>query len=70
MDPVTWIARFAGELGVEPPDEATFEALLRLAGRAAHGSARTAAPVACYLLGLSGRSLDEATRAAERVSGG
>ena len=51
-----WIAAFAEALGVEPPDPATVETLLDLAGTAAHASERTAAPIACYLVGLAGAS--------------
>jgi hypothetical protein len=49
-----WIAAFAARLGAEPPDEATVATLLDLAGVAAHGSARTAAPIACWLAGRAG----------------
>lgn len=49
-----WIAAFAERLGVEPPDADTIEALLDLAGVAAHASERLAAPLACYLIGRSG----------------
>jgi hypothetical protein len=49
-----WIRAFADELGVPPPDEATVEQLLALAGIAAHQSERTAAPIACYLVGQAG----------------
>jgi hypothetical protein len=49
-----WVAAFAERLGVAPPDDATVERILELAGVAAHGSERTAAPVACYLAGLAG----------------
>lgn len=49
-----WIATFAARLGVEPPDANTVETLLDLAGVAAHGSERTAAPIACYLVGRAG----------------
>ncbi|MFN0026132.1 MAG: DUF6457 domain-containing protein [Acidimicrobiales bacterium] len=69
-DAATWIARFAAQLGVEPPDQETFEALLALAAQAAHASERTAAPVACYLLGLTGRTLAEGNRAAAAASAG
>lgn len=66
MDANEWIAGFAGELGVEPPDAATIEQLLDLAGVAAHASERTAAPIACYLAGLTrtdpARALDLAAR--------
>ena len=51
-----WIAAFAASLGVEPPDAETVETLLDLAGTAAHASERTAAPIACYLVGLAGAS--------------
>jgi hypothetical protein len=49
-----WIAAFANRLGVAPPDTDTIEVLLALAGTAAHQSERTAAPIACYLVGLAG----------------
>jgi hypothetical protein len=46
-----WIEAFAASLGTEPPDDATVEQLLALAGAAAHASERTAAPIACWLVG-------------------
>jgi hypothetical protein len=49
-----WIRAFADELGVPPPDDATVEQLLALAAVAAHQSERTAAPIACYLVGQAG----------------
>jgi hypothetical protein len=49
-----WIAAFAARLGVEPPDEDTVTMLLDVAGAAAHASERTAAPVACWLIGRAG----------------
>jgi hypothetical protein len=58
-----WIARFAAQLGVEAPDEATVEILLDLAGVAAHSSERVAAPIACYLVGQAG--LDPAAALAQ-----
>jgi hypothetical protein len=51
MDRDEWIERFARELGVEPPLPETVEVLLAVAAEAAHASERTAAPVACYLVG-------------------
>jgi len=51
-----WLQAFAGRLGVEAPDQETIDALLEIAGTAAHESERIAAPVACYLVGLSGRA--------------
>lgn len=63
-----WIAAFAARLGVEAPDAATIETLLDLAGTAAHASERTAAPIACYLVGLAGASPTEAGRTAETIA--
>ena len=63
-----WIAAFAARLGVEAPDAATIETLLDLAGTAAHASERTAAPIACYLVGLAGASPTEAGRTAETIT--
>ena len=60
-----WIAGFAARLGVDPPDDATIETLLALAGTAAHASERTAAPIACYLVGLSGVTPADARRLAD-----
>ena len=63
-----WIAAFADRLGVDPPDTATVDTLLALAGTAAHASERTAAPIACYLVGRAGIDPDEAGRVAEEVA--
>lgn len=63
-----WIADFAAALGVDPPDADTIETLLDLAGTAAHASERTAAPIACYLVGLAGASPSAAARQAEAVA--
>ena len=49
-----WIEAFAAQLSVEPPDAATIEMLLDLAGVAAHASERIAAPIACWLVGRAG----------------
>jgi hypothetical protein len=65
-----WIEAFCEQIGIEAPDDATTAQILRLASVAAHASERTAAPVACYLAGISGRPLDEVERAAESVAGG
>lgn len=67
VDARTWINRFAGELGLDGPDEALFEGLLELAGTAAHASERMAAPLACYLVGRAGVDLATARAAAGRV---
>ena len=62
-----WVAAFAASLGVAAPDAATVEVLLDLAGAAAHASERTAAPIACYLVGLAGADPAVALAAAEDV---
>ncbi len=62
-----WTAAFALELGVTPPDADAVEQLLELAGVAAHASERTAAPIACFLLGRSGVDLRAALERARRV---
>jgi Domain of unknown function (DUF6457) len=49
-----WIDAFAVVLRTEAPDAATVEQLLALAGAAAHASERTAAPIACWLVGRAG----------------
>jgi hypothetical protein len=68
VTPDEWIAAFAAELGVEPPDPTTVEVLLDLAGTAAHASERTAAPIACYLVGLAGAPPAGAGRLAESIA--
>ena len=64
-----WIEAFAARLGVDPPDPATVEALLDLAGVAAHASARTAAPITCWLIGQAGVGVGEARRIADELAG-
>ncbi len=62
-----WLATFSVRLGMEPPDASTIADLLKLAGYAAHASERTAAPIACYLVGKSGISAAEAAVAARGI---
>ena len=62
-----WIDRFAAELGADPPSDEEFDAILELAAVAAHDSERIAAPVACWLGGVSGRSLTELQEIAEGI---
>jgi len=49
-----WLAAYAERLGVAPPTDAEFDAILELAAVAAHASERVAAPVACWLAGRAG----------------
>jgi hypothetical protein len=67
-DARTWIDRFATALGVDPPDDAELEALLALAGVAAHASERTAAPVSCWIAAAAGVAPDEALRHAQALA--
>ncbi|MGD9934349.1 MAG: DUF6457 domain-containing protein [Dehalococcoidia bacterium] len=64
MKPEEWLSAFAAALGVAPPDAGTVEQLLEIAGVAARASERIAAPVACYLIGISGSDLPAAAAAA------
>jgi hypothetical protein len=62
-----WISSFAAHLGVPAPDERTVETLLSLAGLAAHASERTAAPIACYLVGRAGLDPSRAAEIADDI---
>jgi hypothetical protein len=68
MDGHAWIARFAERLGVEAPEAALIDELLALAGDAAHGSERIAAPIACYLVGRAGVDAASARRLAAEIA--
>lgn len=63
-----WVAAFAELLDVAPPNQGTFDTLLELAGVAAHGSERIAAPIACYLVGQRGLGAAEALELARQVA--
>ena len=63
-----WLAEFAARLGTEPPTQDEVVALLDIAATAAHSSERTAAPIACWLAGRAGLSLDELKGVAESVA--
>jgi hypothetical protein len=67
MTDTEWIAAFASALGTDAPDPATVDALLELAGVAAHASARTAAPIACWLAGRMGLAPDAALGVARTI---
>ena len=61
-----WIAAFASRLGLDAPTPEQVATLLDLAGVAAHASERTAAPIACWLVGQAGvPPADALTLAAE-----
>jgi hypothetical protein len=64
-----WIDAFAASIGTNAPDDATMEQLLALAGEAAHSSERTAAPIACWLVGRAGLDAAKALERARTVAG-
>jgi hypothetical protein len=64
-----WLEAFAGELGVEPPSADEIKRVLDIAATAAHSSERIAAPVACWVGGRAGASLERMQAAAEAVGG-
>jgi hypothetical protein len=64
-----WLSSYASALGAAAPTEEELDAVLALAGVAAHASERKAAPVACWLAARAGVSLDEAMRHAKALSG-
>jgi hypothetical protein len=63
-----WIERFAASLDVPPPSDAEVEELLALAGVAAHASERIAAPISCWLVARSGRSITDARQLADDLA--
>ena len=63
-----WIAAYAQRLGTEPPTTEEVEAILDLAGVAAHASERIAAPIATWLSAKAGRSLEESLALARELA--
>jgi len=68
MNAEQWLAAYAGKLGIGAPTDEELEALLALAGVAAHSSERKAAPVACWLAARAGVEPDEALRLAKELT--
>ena len=63
----TFLAAYAGELGVAAATDDEIDELLALAAVAAHASARQSAPIACWLAARAGVPPAEARAAAERI---
>ncbi len=63
-----WLTAYAEALGGEAPSEQEVETLLALAGVAAHGSERIAAPVACWLSARAGIEPERALAVAREVA--
>jgi hypothetical protein len=64
-----WLAAYAERLGIPAPQQQDVDAVLALAGVAAHASERIAAPVACWLTARAGVELEQAMSIAREVSG-
>ena len=67
MNATSWISAYAERLGTDAPTRDEFEAILALAGEAAHNSERVAAPVACWVAAKAGVSLTDALEAARGI---
>ena len=52
-----WLAAFAATAGAPVPSADDIDALLELAGIAAHASERTAAPITCWIAATAGLTL-------------
>ena len=63
-----WLAGFAEVVGAPAPSEEVMEALLDLAGVAAHDSERMAAPIACWMAGIAGIEPAEALERARNYA--
>ncbi len=68
MNAKDWIDAFAGELGTPAPTPDELEALLELAGVAAHSSERVAAPVACWVAAKAGVGPQDAITLARGIA--
>jgi hypothetical protein len=67
MNATEWLAAYADRLGAEPPTPEELDAVLALAGVAAHASERVAAPVACWMAARAGVGLEQAMRLAQEI---
>lgn len=65
-----WLVEFAGRAGVASPTGDEIEALLALAGIAAHASERTAAPLTCWIAARAGLSAEHALELARQIEAG
>jgi sulfite reductase beta subunit-like hemoprotein len=63
-----WLSDYADKLGVPMPSAEEIDAILALAGVAAHASERIAAPVACWMAAGSDVSLADARRLADELA--
>ena len=62
-----WLAAYSERLGLPAPTPQEVDTLLELAGVAAHGSERIAAPIACWLVGRTDLTPDDALALAKEI---
>jgi hypothetical protein len=62
-----WLAAYAAQLGLDPPEDDECNDILALAGTAAHNSERMSAPIACWLAAKAGLEASEARELALRL---
>ncbi len=67
-DALSWIEAFAATANALPLTIEERDAVLALAGVAAHSSERTAAPLACWIAGAAGLSPANALELAQSVT--
>jgi hypothetical protein len=70
MTAAEFLEAFSAETGVPAPSPEQTTTLLELASIAAHASERLAAPLACWMAGVSGRPAAELLEAARRIAPG
>ena len=63
-----WIDRYAAAVGGDPLSDDDVEALLDLAGVAAHAAVRQAAPLSCWLAARAGLTPAEALARARELA--
>ena len=68
MNAREWIQAYAQRLGIEPPTNEEWSALLDVAAEAAHASERVAAPVSCWVVAKAGVDPDEALGVARELA--
>jgi hypothetical protein len=69
MNAREWIDAFSAELDTDPPTTDEIKRILDIAAVAAHSSERIAAPLACWVGGRTGATLEEIQAAADRIGG-
>ncbi len=62
-----WLAAYSERLGLPAPTRQEVDTLLELAGVAAHSSERIAAPIACWLVGRTDLTPDDALALAKEI---